>query len=701
MAETLLIEIFTEELPPKALRHLGKEFAEAVVNGLQSKELVSPSPVYEWFATPRRLAVSVSNVQDKSPDKPSKIKVLPVTVALDAQGNATPALAKKLNAIGFPNITVSDLIRAQDGKTESFFYEFIAPGISLDGCLGDILKSAITTMRIPKVMRYQNKEGEDISFVRPAHGLVALHGSNVIPVSLLGLNANRITHGHRFQGKRDIVLEHATQYEAKLKTEGAVIASFEKRMEIIREQLLTQARSLNADLRLEEKEDLIAEVTALVENPAIYMGEFETDYLEVPQECLILTMQQNQKYFPLFDSNGKLLSKFLMVSNMRVDDPYHIVEGNQRVIRPRLADARFFYEQDKKLRLADRISQLANVVFHNKLGSQLDRIACLQRLASSIAEKMNVDVAAADRAALLCKSDLVTNMVGEFPELQGTMGRYYAIHDGESAEVAEAIETHYYPRFAGDSLPSGGVATALALADKLYSLAGIFGIGQIPTGDKDPFALRRAALGLLRMLIEQRLTLNLHELVQMAFSTLNNIENFKKADVELTDFLYERLKGFLRDQGYSVLEVESVLADQPGILKDVPAQLAAVRAFMTLPEAESLAAANKRVANILKKTAESGEALAKMDVSELKEAAEKELHASLHAILPTTTALFESGDYTNYLKSFAALKTPVDNFFDSVMVMVDDKSLRQNRLALLADLRKAMNRVADLSKLAA
>jgi len=699
MTKTLLIEIFTEELPPKSLSQLGAAFADEFFKRLRSHGLTSSETSPKFYATPRRLAVSIPNVLTKAADKPARVKVLPVNVALDAQGNPSAALSKKLASLGFPQLSVADLERAVDGKAESFFYSYTAPGIDLVTALQTALPEAVAALPIPKVMHYQTEAGVDVQFVRPAHGLIALYGNEVIPVNVLGLSADRITHGHRFQGAADITLDNADEYNSKLAKEGGVIADFSERLEEIRRQLQQHATKIGAHLRLEERESLLAEVTALVENPTVYLGEFESAFLEVPQECLILTMQQNQKYFPLFDQTGKLLNKFLIVSNMRLDDPKNIVEGNQRVIRPRLADARFFFEQDKKLPLADRIAQLAHVVYHNKLGSQLDRIGRLQRLASAIAEKLGVNPALADRAALLCKADLVTNMVGEFPELQGIMGRYYATHDGEDPQVAEAIEAHYRPRFAGDVLPSSGIATAVALADKLSTLTAIFGIGQAPTGDKDPFALRRAALGLLRILIEQRLTVDLHALINIAFEIQPSA--IKEAPADLQAFIYERLRGFLREQGYTALEVESVLYNQPTKLDQLPAQLAAVRAFMELPEAQSLVAANKRVANILKKSEESGEAFAKADAKQLQEPAEHALYESLQTITPRAAELLANGDYTGYLKSFAGLKAPVDAFFDSVMVMVEDNALRSNRIALLNDLRHAMNRVADISKLAA
>jgi glycyl-tRNA synthetase beta chain len=445
---------------------------------------------------------------------------------------------------------------------------------------------------------------------------------------------------------------------------------------------------------------LLDEVTALVEYPSVYAGRFEAEFLSVPQECLVLTMRTNQKYFPLFESNGTLSNQFLIVSNMRLADPKNIVEGNQRVVRPRLADARFFFETDKKTSLESRLPQLAKIVYHNKLGTQFERTERVEMLADQVARAIGADPNLAKRAARLAKADLVTNMVGEFPELQGIMGRYYAISDGEDKQVAAAIEQHYQPRFANDELPQGDVAVCVALADKLETLVGLFGIGQQPTGDKDPFALRRHALGIVRILIERELDISLSTLVDAAFEAFPKgmIEN---AGTELIEFMFDRLRGYLRAGGYTANEIEAVLSMNPVKLAPLPRQLAAVRAFASLPEAASLAAANKRVANILKQAEAKGEAFIDAQAGDMKEAAEQELFKVLGATSKHAAVLFGSGDYTGYLKSFAVLKVPVDAFFESVMVMADDPKLRGNRLALLRDLRLAMNRVADISKLAA
>ncbi len=700
MTASLLVELFTEELPPKALARLGGAFASQIQLGLGDRGLLDSRATSTFFATPRRLAVKISHVLERAPDRTETKKLMPVKVAYDTDG-PTPALLKRLEKEGFPPRSFGNQIKERLKEHEGYvFFEQAISGLSLSSGLQIALEEAIAKLPIPKVMTYQLADGTDQKFVRPAHGLVVLHGDKVVDVSVLGLRAGRVTHGHRFQGVKDITIATADAYEEALAAHGKVIASFDKRRGKTEEQLRAKAKELGASLGQEEDvAPLLDEVTALVEYPTVYVGEFEQEYLAVPQECLILTMRANQKYFPLFDATGKLTNRFLMVSNMDLKDPKNIVEGNQRVIRPRLADARFFFDQDRKQRIETRVPQLAKVVYHNKLGSQLERVERVQLLAGRIARELKADVALAERAAWLSKADLLTGMVGEFPQLQGVMGRYYALGDGESKEVADAIEQHYRPRFAGDSLPQGPVACAVALADKLDTLAGLFGIGQQPTGDKDPFGLRRAALGVIRIVVEHQLPLSLHESVNAAFSGYNG--KIGDAHTDLETFVFERFSGYLKELGYSTLQVEAVLSMRPVQLSHVPRQLEAVKAFQALPEAESLAAANKRVANILKQAAAKGESYGNADRKELKEPAELSLFDALVTTSGNANPLFERGDYTGYLKTFAVLKAPVDAFFDSVMVMVEQDSLRKNRLALLTDLRDAMNRVADISKLAA
>jgi glycyl-tRNA synthetase beta chain len=701
MNAPLLIELFTEELPPKVLEALGDAFASRIFAELKSAGLLGKTATARSFATPRRLAALISDVQEKAADRQETRKLMPAKIAYGADGKATAALTKKLEKEGG---LLSGLTRQIEGGEEYVFLHRSIPGVALASGLQSAIESAIASLPIPKMMSYQLADGTTtVQFVRPAHGMVALHGEKVVDVSVLGLKANRNSHGHRFQGARNIAFARAEEYEAKLEAEGGVIADFERRKALISRQLAEAAASLGGSLGPQENvTPLLDEVTALVEFPTVYVGQFGSEFLTVPQECLILTMRQNQKYFPLFDVSSRLTNKFLIVSNMRLADSANVVTGNQRVVRPRLADARFFFETDKKTRLADRVKGLASVVYHNKLGTQFDRGERVRALAGLIAPMTGADPAAVDRAALLAKADLLTQMVGEFPELQGTMGRYYALADGEDIQVAEAIEQHYRPRFAGDQMPANDTAIALALADKMETLAGLFGIGQLPTGDKDPFALRRHALGTLRMLIECRLPATLSVLVSGAFSIFPpGMLGHGNAHAELETFLFERLRSYLRDAGYSANEIEAVLCLRPMRIDKVPQQLAAVRAFAQLPEAESLASANKRVANILKQAETRGEASVPAEVSLLKEKAERDLFTALKAASAHATPLFQQGDFAGYLKTFAALKSPVDAFFDSVMVMVEDSALRSNRLALLRDLRSEMNRIADISKLAA
>ena len=539
----------------------------------------------------------------------------------------------------------------------------------------------------------------------------------------LGLDAGRTTQGHRFEAaSATLVLDDADSYESQMENEGAVIPSFAKRRAEIARQLAAAAAKEN--LKPIEDDALLDEVTALVERPNVLVGKFEKEFLEVPQECLILTMKANQKYFPLLDANGKLTNKFLIVSNIRPADPSLVIGGNERVVRPRLADAKFFFDQDRKKPLDSRVLGLAKVVYHNKLGTQGERVQRVQAIARAIGQQLGGDALAAqaDQAALLAKADLLTDMVGEFPELQGIMGRYYAQHDGLSDDIAFAIEDHYKPRFAGDELPRNMVGICVALADKLETLVGMFGIGEIPTGDKDPFALRRHALGIIRMLIENELPLNLAELMQLAASpfgesiytsgletsvkqkgtsgTLSTGTHFQADTANLVaDFIYERLVGSLREQGYSAQEVDAVLSLRPQLLSDLSNRLAAVRSFAALPEAAALAAANKRVGNILKKEG-IGAKVDAVNGKLLKEPAEQALHQALSKIAPKADTAFNAGDYTRSLQALAALRASVDDFFDNVMVNAEDAALRTNRLALLSQLHRAMNRVADISKLA-
>ncbi|MDD2663390.1 MAG: glycine--tRNA ligase subunit beta [Dechloromonas sp.] len=707
-SKNLLVELFVEELPPKALKKLGEAFAAALANSLKNAGLAPSTATVTAYASPRRLAAHVTDVLAVAADKPVVQKLMPVAVGLDAAGNATPALLKKLAALGADASAVAGLRRENDGKADILFYDSLAKGATLAEGLQKAVEAALAALPIPKVMTYQLADGWDtVNFVRPAHGLVALHGADVVPVSVLSLNAGRATHGHRFEAAVDpVVIADADAYAGTMRQDGAVIASFAERRAEIARQL--EAAAAQAGGRPIDDDALLDEVTALVERPNVLIGQFEQEFLAVPQECLILTMKANQKYFPLLDAAGKLTNKFLVVSNISPEDASAVIGGNERVVRPRLADAKFFFDQDRKKSLESRVAGLGKVVYHNKLGTQGERVQRVAAIARAIAEQLGGGelVQHAEQAAVLAKADLLTDMVGEFPELQGIMGRYYAQHDGLNADVADAIEDHYKPRFAGDSLPRGRVGIVVALADKLETLVGMFGIGQIPTGDRDPFALRRHALGVIRMLAENDLALPLDTLLQIAaLEFTEGLERFVDgADAPaylegVTNFIYDRLAGSLREQGYTAQEVDAVVSQRPQRLGDIVKRLAAVRAFSALPEAAALAAANKRVGNILKKVDNAVEPT--VDAGLLKEAAEVALHAALVEVVPQADAAFVTGDYTESLQTLAALRAPVDAFFDGVMVNADDPDLRANRLGLLAKLHAAMNQVADLSKLSA
>ncbi len=694
----LLVELFVEELPPKALKKLGDAFASLLADSLKAQGLAAADAVATAFASPRRLALHLTGVAGRAADKAQQNKLMPVAVGLDASGAPTPALLKKLAALGADASAVPGLKRALDGKAEALFLDSTMPGATLAEGLQKALLEAIAKLPIPKVMQYQLEDGwTSVNFVRPAHGLVALHGSEVVPVQALGLQSGRITRGHRFEAAlAEITLKDADSYDDQLRDEGAVFASFAQRRAELQRQL--DAASQKEGLVVATDPALLDEVTALVERPNVLLCQFEAEFLTVPQECLILTMKANQKYFPLLDAAGKLTNKFLIVSNIRPADAGRVIQGNERVVRPRLADAKFFFDQDRKRSLESRVPQLARVVYHGKLGSQGERNERVRALARGIGRQLGGEAlaASADRAALLAKADLLTDMVGEFPELQGVMGGYYARHDGETEAVALAVEDHYKPRFAGDELPRGDTGVVVALADKLETLAGLFSIGEKPTGDKDPFALRRHALGVIRMLIERDLALAVPALVAQALA------QFPAAPAgvadELIGFMFDRLVGSLREQGSSLQEIDAVVALRPPRWGDIPRRLAAVRAFAALPESAALAAANKRVGNILKKA--EGAAPGQVDTARLVEPAEAALAAALAAVAPVADAAFEHGDYAASLQALAALKAPVDAFFETVMVNADDPDLRRNRLALLARLHAAMNRVADLSRLA-
>ena len=707
--QNLLVELFVEELPPKALNKLGVAFSSVLAEQLKAQGLAPANAVVTAFASPRRLAAHVTGVAAQAADKAVQQKLMPVAVGLDAAGKATPALLKKLQALGAdvsdPVAAVAALKRAPDGKAEALFYDSVVQGASLQAGLQKALEEALAKLPIPKVMQYQLETDcelpgwSSVNFVRPAHSLIALHGSTVVPVKALGLTAGNHTQGHRFEAKvSPVVLPHADQYDTVLQRDGSVIAGFaERRAEIVR-QLHAAAAQVGGGVKPIEDEALLDEVTALVERPNVLTCQFETEFLDVPQECLILTMKANQKYFPLVDASGKLTNRFLVVSNITPDDASFVIGGNERVVRPRLADAKFFFDQDRKKTLESRVDGLSKVVYHNKLGTQGERMARVCAIAQAIGQQLGGDLLAqqALQAARLAKTDLLTDMVGEFPELQGIMGGYYARHDGLSEDVAQAIEDHYKPRFAGDELPHNNVGLVVALADKLETLVGMFGIGNVPTGDKDPFALRRHALGVIRMLVEKDVVFDLSALVSVAKPAFG--ERISDASVALIDFIYDRLAGSLREQGFSAQAVDAVMALQPQRLSDVSKRLQAVRAFADLPESPALAAANKRIGNILKKA--EGAVSDTVSSALLKESAEQALYAAMQRCVPESIAQFEAGDLSASMQTLATLREPVDDFFNDVMVNADDPALKANRLALLKSLHQAMNRVADVSRLA-
>lgn len=755
----LLVELLTEELPPHALTRLAGAFSDGIRSRLASQQLLAePEATVETFSTPRRLAVRIPGVLAQADAREIQVKGPSVAVGLDADGQPTMALRKWAEKQG---AEVSALTRGNDGKQDVFFWTSTRPGAVLADVIGDIIQETLAQLPIPKVMTYQLADGlTTVSFVRPAHRLTVLHGDQVLPCQVFGIPADRITDGHRFLSKDSISLRHADTYDTQLREEGKVEPDQQARRVMIADELARASQANGGLLAVNDEEQqqmvaLLDEVTSLVEWPAVYTGQFDPAFLEVPQECLILSMRTNQRYFPLFDADNKLQNRFLIVSNMAISDPSAIIDGNERVVRPRLADARFFFDQDRQQTLASRLPQLAQVVYHARLGSQAERSERIQRLAAALAPLTGAQAAEAERAAALAKTDLLTGMVGEFPELQGIMGRYYARHDGEPEAVAEAIAEHYQPRFAGDALPATPTGLTLALADKLETLAGIWGIGQRPTGDKDPFALRRHALGVVRILIEGGLQTSLGNLLTQAFSVFDNLPADRAAagvgspavahdgaaategqaagstaasspaeakdkagrkgakaraadtpftaDVDgLTQFIADRLRSYLREQGYGSADIEAVLAVGLDRLDQLGARLSALAAFRQLPAFEALTAANKRIGNILRKSkdeTEAGQSTPAIDPALLTEAAEQQLHQTLVTLQPQIGAHLEARDFTAALQALAALQAPVDAFFDQVMVNADDPAVRRNRLALLAALHDLMNRVADLAQL--
>ena len=704
----LLIELFTEELPPKALMRLGQAFAQGVHDGLAARGLVAEGNATTPFASPRRLAVRLSGVLSEAPARAYAEKLMPVKVGLDADGKPTAALIKKLASKGLESMDVASLGRESDGKQEYLVASGTAAGALLSEALEGVIESAVQGLPIPKVMRYQLADGHTtVKFVRPAHALVTLHGDEVVPASILGLTADRCTHGHRFLHPGKISLSHADAYEHELAQVGHVVASFEARRTQIWQALQEQAAALHTTIgEGPEVEALLDEVTALVESPAVYVGYFEQRFLDVPQECLILTMRLNQKYFPLFDpKSGKLTHRFLIVSNMPCDNPANIIEGNVRVVRPRLADAQFFFDTDRKIPLHQRVEQLGSIVYHNKLGTQLQRVGRVRLIATWLAKTLGSNEQLADRAALLAKADLTTNMVGEFPELQGIMGAYYARGDEEAPEVAQALQTQYQNRIDVAVDATSLTAVILFMAERAETLTGIWGIGLAPTGERDPFGLRRAALGLISAIeqltaggllqISQPGPLTLQGLLQTAADTFDPGALAEGTVSEACAFVYERYRNQLI-QSFDRNAVEAVLALTPP-LHQVTARIIAAETFAQSPAAASLAAANKRIGNLLKKADALPE---QINPALLSDPAEQALASTIASLQPQAAKQMQQGDFVGALSTLALAREQVDQFFNDVMVMAEDPALRQNRLALLNQLHGLMNQVADISRLA-
>lgn len=683
----LLIEIGTEELPPKALQRLSLAFTEGVRKGLEQAGLGFGE--LHSYAAPRRLAIWIEQLAAAQTNREQVRRGPALTAAFDAEGNPTPGAQGFAKSCG---VTVDQLEKLETDKGAWLVSRMLERGRASADLIPDIVSQSLQQLPIPKRMRWGSGDAE---FVRPVHWVVLLFGAEIIETTILSVQSGRETRGHRFHHPETIYLGAPAAYAPLLETEGHVMADFAARREAIRGQVIEAGVAAGGKALIND--DLLDEVTALVEWPSAITGSFETRFLEVPAEALISTMQDHQKYFPVVDAQGKLLPHFITIANIVSRDPAQVKAGNERVVRPRLADAAFFWDQDRKQRLEDRLERLGTMVFQSKLGTLLDKQRRVARLAQNIAVQIGAQPQQAARAALLAKCDLLAQMVFEFPELQGVMGRYYALQHGEPVEVAQALDEQYWPRFAGDRLPESRIGQVLAIADRLDTLVGIFAIGQLPSGDKDPFALRRAALGVLRILIECGLDL---DLVQLLTTAAGNFAPPLKAPAAVDavfDFMMERLRAYYADAGIAPDVFDAVSALRPTRPLDFQARLHAVTEFRSLVEATSLAAANKRISNLLRKT---GEGIpATVDTTKLVDAAEQALVESLEQLQGRVAAQFDQGDYTAGLKALAALRVPVDRFFDSVMVMAEDPALRTNRLALLQQLQALFLRVADLSRL--
>ena len=684
--ENFLVEIGTEELPPKALKTLATSFADNVEAELNQAGLTFDK--IEWFAAPRRLAVKVLNLATQQPSKEIEKRGPAVSAAFDAEGKPTKAAEGWARGCG---ITVEQAERIATDKGEWLVHRAKIEGQPTKNLLNDIVANALTKLPIPKPMRWADKT---VQFIRPVHTVTMLLGDELIEGEILGVASARTIRGHRFLGEKEFEIQHADQYPQLLREKGSVVAGFNERKAEILAKSQAKATALGGVADIEES--LLEEVTSLVEYPNVLAAKFEERFLAVPAEALVYTMKGDQKYFPIYDKDGKLLPHFIFVSNINPEDPTAIIEGNEKVVRPRLTDAEFFFKTDLKQKLVDRLPRLETVLFQQQLGTLKDKTDRIEQLAGEIAKQIGADEAKAKRAGLLSKCDLMTNMVFEFTDTQGVMGMHYARHDGEDEEVAVALNEQYMPRFAGDELPKSLVASAVALADKFDTLTGIFGIGQAPKGSADPFALRRAALGTLRIIVEKNLPLDLEDLVKKSAALFGDKLTNQNVVADVVDFMLGRFRAWYQDEGIAVDVIQAVLARRPTRPADFDARVRAVSHFRTLDSAEALAAANKRVSNIL---AKADAAIGEINLTACLEPAEKALAEAVLALRTEVQPLIAQGDYTAVLDKLANLRAPVDSFFDNVMVNAEDPALRQNRLAILNTLQDLFLQVADISVL--
>ena len=691
--DNLLIEFVTEELPPNSLKELGEKFGQLISQGLQEQNFIENADTIV-YATPRRLGVKILNVAEKSKDEKKLIKLMPTKIGFDENNKPTQALLKKLKSLNESAEAVQKVIKKTEKNQEILFIEREIYGKTLEEVLSEIIKNSINKLPIKKMMSYQLEDGwTSVNFVRPIKNLLTIYGSKTLKVSSLGVVANNNSFGHRFESKKSILtIDHADNYEKILLEDGGVIVNFNKRKEKIQKDIVSTTDSFNEKLHVEDDEDLLNEVTALVEMPNILTGSFEEKFLNVPQECLILTMKTNQRYFPLFDSNNKLTNHFIIVSNLSPKDTNNIIQGNERVIRPRLADAEFFFEQDKKTSLKSFSTKLNSIVYHNKLGTQADRALRVAAILKYITHelKFNEDINY-EEYALMSKADLLCLMVSEFPELQGVMGAIYASRDKQYKNIAPAIEDHYKPKFSGDSLPKDIFGSYAAIADKFETLIGLFSINEQPTGDKDPFSLRRNAIGIIRILIEKNIPLNFSSLIDKYTEEKNQVRD------NLKTFIYDRLSSYLKDRNFTSNEIDAVISSRPNYLNDTIKKLEAIKEFSSLKQSKDLASTNKRVSNILKKYTGS---IQKVDESLLNKIEEIKLFKAITKLDPLIVKAINNKNFFEALDSLVALKDPIDQFFENVMVNSENEKIKNNRHNLLKILHTSLNSVADISKLA-